>query len=113
LAAVHSILLEPKNAVYQGLKGRVNVDQGQRPSLDFHLNSEVCRRLCLDPQKGPKELIPPWQTIIPANKAEMPFFEDENKNLPVADFYFGIEKLFASVVVISHLLIHICLTLRS
>ena len=60
LAAIQTTILKPQNAVYQGLMSRVNMDQRQRLGLDFHSNTKECGRLKFDPEKGHKEIIPPW-----------------------------------------------------
>ncbi len=62
LAASHTILLKPKNTLYQGLMSRIKVAQEQRLGLDFHLNTKVCGRLDFDSEKGQKEIIPPSPT---------------------------------------------------
>ena len=62
LAAIHTTLFQPKNAVYQGLMCRFNMEQ--RQSLDFNpnLNTKACRRPDSDPKKGQKEITPPSPT---------------------------------------------------
>jgi hypothetical protein len=59
LTAIQTVLLEPQDAVNQGLMGRVNVDQGQRLGLDGNPNAEVVFRRTLKLVKGKSEITPP------------------------------------------------------
>jgi hypothetical protein len=59
LAAIQPILLKPKNAVDEGLMGRVKIDQGQRLGLDRNPKTEAVFRRPLKFIKGKSEIIPP------------------------------------------------------
>lgn len=59
LTAIHTALFQPKNAVYQGLVGRIKVDQGQRLGLNGNPKTEVVFRRPLKLRKGKSEITPP------------------------------------------------------
>ncbi len=59
LAAIQTVLMELQDAVYEGLMGRVQLDQRQSLGLDGDVKTEVVFRQSLEISKGKSEITPP------------------------------------------------------